>query len=547
MGIQMKFRGKAACLVALTLAVSATGAAAEPVNCGPEKLRQLMSAPPVTKGPFDERANARNEVRIDCHLNLRGNEVIRRKVVLEGPAASGVRVLCNGAYLNGGAVDRRQTSLEIRSLAPADGNLSNLANWKPPRDIKVQGCRIGGALRIVSMSNGGDDEPARKSSYRAGHAARARAAAPSDIELRNLVITARGWIPVYFSSGVTRAQLINSEINGKTSSVAIYLDSESADITIRGNHIHATTGREVLAIDGSERNLIVNNRFSHLKRGGIYLYRNCGERGTVRHIKPRFNQIINNVFDYDRQNHGAPAIYIGSRDGWAPFCFLDRAHPIGSGLDNRDFAQFNVVMGNQMVNGVFADRIKTNNPTINSPNFIAHNQTVATPVKRPAGCFVPSNFTTDFIQHGRTVPSMVRRDGRAQCLIRVCDDGVLKDKGRCQVKSSTFACQLDGGKPGCQAQARCPAGTTEIIGVTAACSLQPGGVDFADLERVAPGHLGIIRAPGKRTEAKCQAAGSVARWRPVPIRGAPGQRQTTLSCGGRKGEDCDIRGEIYCR
>jgi len=51
-----------------------------------------------------------------------------------------------------------------------------------------------------------------------------------------------------------------------------------------------------------------------LKQGGIYLYRNCGEGGTVRIETPSYNRILNNLFVYQRQELSDPAIYVGSRN-----------------------------------------------------------------------------------------------------------------------------------------------------------------------------------------------------------------------------------------
>jgi len=95
-----------------------------------------------------------------------------------------------------------------------------------------------------------------------------------------------------------------------TNSVAVYLDAESYRNTLQGNSFHADHGagsqREVLAVDGSSNNLIMSNHFSSLQYGGIYLYRNCGEGGTIRHSTPSNNSIINNVFYYDNYTGSKP-------------------------------------------------------------------------------------------------------------------------------------------------------------------------------------------------------------------------------------------------
>ncbi len=69
-----------------------------------------------------------------------------------------------------------------------------------------------------------------------------------------------------------------------------------------------------MAVDGSSWNTINNNRFASLRNGGIYLYRNCGEKGTIRITPPEHNTITNNSFYYKKYTGHKPAIYLGSRD-----------------------------------------------------------------------------------------------------------------------------------------------------------------------------------------------------------------------------------------
>jgi len=92
-----------------------------------------------------------------------------------------------------------------------------------------------------------------------------------------------------------------------------------------------------------------------LNQGGIFLYRNCGEGGTVRIATPSHNRIVDNQFNYQRQRLSDPAIYLGSRnygrlENWWPgsHCNDDaRGSRVGSALNNGDFARFNVVKNNR--------------------------------------------------------------------------------------------------------------------------------------------------------------------------------------------------------
>jgi hypothetical protein len=48
---------------------------------------------------------------------------------------------------------------------------------------------------------------------------------------------------------------------------AVYLDAESSHNLLKNNEFHTVTGSEVLAIDSSSSNRIINNYFSALVQG----------------------------------------------------------------------------------------------------------------------------------------------------------------------------------------------------------------------------------------------------------------------------------------
>jgi parallel beta-helix repeat protein len=143
-----------------------------------------------------------------------------------------------------------------------------------------------------------------------------------------------------------------SIFTGTSTSVAIYLDAESANNDIERNTFAVKTkSREQIAIDASANNRIVGNTFDNPLNGGIFLYRNCGEGGTIRHQAPQRNDIIGNTFRYENTGRPKPAVWLGSRQGDSRFCFNDPAYPFGSSLSSRDFAQYNSVTANRFTGG----------------------------------------------------------------------------------------------------------------------------------------------------------------------------------------------------
>lgn len=256
------------------------------------------------------------------------------RIVLSGRAASGTVIDGGGGWYNGG----KFTELVIRSERTAGG-------WARPENIAIRNLRLRGSIRIMGLGRNGEAAGVRESSVRTGHTERAQTAAPTRIVISNVVFEACRRIPLYLAPGVTEVTVEHCAFGGWSGSVAVYLDAESGRNAIRGNTFVLRTGREVIAVDGSANNRIESNRFDRLALGGIYLYRNCGEGGTVRHQTPHGNTIAGNRFREAPfwRSHG---IWLGSRNGRRPHRDADAGYPFGSSADNRDFADDNTVTGN---------------------------------------------------------------------------------------------------------------------------------------------------------------------------------------------------------
>jgi hypothetical protein len=260
--------------------------------------------------------------KLSIQINPLEHDVIFKKLVVEGE--TGITIDCNGAILDGGrgTLNDEKDMIEVRSKRLDDkeevtktrlmkGEPINKI-WRRASGITIRDCNIVGSVRIIGMGRNGEAEFVRFSSRMDGnHAARARAAAPTRITLQNLTIIATKRTPLYLAPGVTHVTLTGSELKGNAERTAIYLDAESGYNTIRDNYIHVKVFDEVtflqinrlgpqISIDTSSYNKIINNRFAALEGGGIYTFRNCGEGGTVRHGSSSNNQIINNVFFYDK-------------------------------------------------------------------------------------------------------------------------------------------------------------------------------------------------------------------------------------------------------
>jgi len=183
----------------------------------------------------------------------------------------------------------------------------------------------------------------------------------------------------------------------------------------------------------NSNNKIMNNWFSGLNRGGIYLYRNCGETGVSRHSTPENNKIINNIFYYNKYKGSKPSIYLGSWDGKQRYCDKDSDSDYGSGVSDLDYARYNVVMQNQIYKLPVNKMIRTKNKTVNSPNYIGYNQTVTKKTvvtNRLAGCYVPQNYGYKgyFILHEQSIVAF-KKNSKGQTISHgkkyTCNDGDL--------------------------------------------------------------------------------------------------------------------------
>jgi hypothetical protein len=277
-----------------------------------------------------------------CRAELQGRDIIR-PILIEGEEASGAGLDCGGGAIG-------QPGVQRTTLAPTVGIWSRridgvVPQWSRPSDITFRNCRINGNLRVWGMGALGRQSDLLISSRSREHTDRTQEAAPTRIALDNLAFDATGSIPLYVGPGVTNLTLHRGRFGGRSDSTAIYLDAESAETTITGVAFDIQTAREQIAVDGSARNRIADNRFVLRGKGGVFLYRNCGEDGVIRHQTPSNNLIVDNVFSGSTRQ----SVVIGSREGRRRYCGDDRGWPFGSSIDDGDHATANVIQRNRTV------------------------------------------------------------------------------------------------------------------------------------------------------------------------------------------------------
>jgi parallel beta-helix repeat protein len=224
------------------------------------------------------------------------------------------------------------------------------------QNVTIQNCKLKGSIKIYGLGVNGQAEAVRESSKKENHTKNAQENAPSNILISNVTIEGYQKVPVYISPGVTKVTIEKSSIIGISKYPLVYLDAESGYNTIKDNvfdlkDINTVTSyepREIIAIDGSAFNKITNNTFNSIMGGGIYLYRNCGEGGTIRHQSPQYNTIEGNKFIF-LNYYSSYGIWLNSRNGNRNYCEEDKGYNFGSSIDNRDFAANNIIKDNKFV------------------------------------------------------------------------------------------------------------------------------------------------------------------------------------------------------
>lgn len=507
------------------------------VDCSAAKLKEVLEPLSATK----------SSVSVQCNLNLKSYDVVTKKIVVYGSNASGITINCNGATIGSDTVSPSRMVLQIASQKVTDPSTGQV-QWRRPENVTVKNCVIKGRAGVSGMASA----DLRVSSYTAGHTGRAQAAAPKNIQFENMTMIGQNIIPLYVYPGATYVSVRNSTFTGVSNSVTVYLDAESAHHTIKDNTFRTRTRREHLAVDGSAYNKIIGNKFFLDYLGGIFLYRNCGEAGVVRHQTPSQNQILNNYFDFGNStgyNGVTPAIWVASRNGNRDYCSHDNGYPVGSSVNNNDLARYNVISQNQIRHYSAAEMIRVNA----SPNTLNANETVSNEISRPAACYLDSALPTNFFASGTTT-RYVMADGEPTCNGRSykCNDGEIISASISCANTPLpievpFSCKADNNNSGCRGVVTCPS-RKNLLAVRAGCNLEFGLVSQSRLASVPWNQVEVVRASDYINAGFCFVADAEISSGSSAINIGSQQNSFEYSCRefDSNGGECHVFGTALC-
>lgn len=257
----------------------------------------IHAAETYTTSEINEILSAANKDKI---LIINKNLKLPYKAILTRPVrirSSDITIDLNSGEISvPSSINKTPLSIESKPASQTVINPLIPSTYVQTKNITIKNGTIRGATTFVNHTV--SLEYLKLSSRSLGHTARMQAVAPKNINFSNINFISNGVDVLYLTQGSTYVTIQNSTFKGTISGVAIYLDAESGFNTIKYNNFKNMTSsqREIIAVDGSANNFITYNQLQRTDiSGGIFLYRNCGEAGVVRHQPPQYNTISYNT------------------------------------------------------------------------------------------------------------------------------------------------------------------------------------------------------------------------------------------------------------
>lgn len=207
--------------------------------------------------------------------------------------------------------------------------------------------------------------------------------APSNIKISNSKAAYSGGVGIYVDS-YAHDMILDHIASIKSQGVGIYLEQATKNVHITnskiiGNGVSTTRKslREGIAIDSSANNFIHNNVISSNAAGGIFLYKNCGEKISSNKSTLRWQSADKNIISSNLISTEKVGIWVASRQRKN----LSRWDCGDKSIDNKgkyfqDYANNNIILNNEFnktLTGVIIEgsfNTVTDNTFIDSPKAI---------------------------------------------------------------------------------------------------------------------------------------------------------------------------------
>lgn len=516
-----------------------------------------------------------SNIFIKCPVNLELSDDITKRVIIKGSSASGTTIDCRGKTLH----DSIRIEPEFKLV---DGKHV----FYRPENITVKNCIIKNGFRLRSTDSSQNvSYPLRESSRLTDHVENLQKSSPTKITFENVDVWGGGSVAIYIEPGATNFTLRNSRVYGSTKDVAMYLGIEGKGHVIEGNDFHIySTKREIIAVDGVKNSIIKNNTFHYVRHGGVFLYRNCGEKGIIRHQTPTDNVITGNTF-YLKEKFTAPAIWVSSRNrvkDEISFCWQDKnlaaggftqaeidnlmnlsfksldentqkriseapRYNIGSSFDNRDFAISNTVTLNTVIKPVEENFTPSIWVRGEEKNNVGDN-VISTTRKTKESCFLKGAYPSQEIKHGESSYHMLAGDAvKCSGVVLTCYDGTIEKIGRnCQKTTHRISCSKSENSSNCQKEFTCPPGKliSEIRGI---CRFGNNAITISQQQKQMKNRLSVLNSNGKIGDF-CEAGASKINTGSTLLQSVLGKDSIKYDCSGNNSYQkiCVLKMQVAC-
>lgn len=197
---------------------------------------------------------------------------------------------------------------------------------------------------------------------------------PTNVLLENNTYLNSGNAGVFVNAYAQNVTIKDSTFkDSKGASVYLEFSSKKSKV-LNSTFIHnGIFNREAIAIDSSTDNLIEGNTFDSNVAGGIFLYKNCGERlfdyqtAVIRKLSADRNIIRNNSFKNEKVG-----VWLASRqskDQAHMLCQDPVVHDGNDGVFHKDYAKNNRITNNTFCNVDQPIIVEDNDNTIDNNRF----------------------------------------------------------------------------------------------------------------------------------------------------------------------------------
>jgi hypothetical protein len=301
---------------------------------------------------------------VEGRVDLDPTCIYRTSILIRRPAL----IDCHGAVIDGGG--QLATGIRIDS------------NGEPLHGVQIRNCTVRNFTKLGIGVGWALADGDKLRAPGTGDAAAYEARTPSDTVIANTRVEGIGGVGIYIDDHVVGTRMQHVIVRG-AQGAGIYLEHDSRNATIEhatveGNGRAGAVGAQPgMAIDASQGNVVRDSTFRRNGQGGIFLYRNCGERVGIdpqavpRETGANGNLIEGNSFD---ETTGIRVAARMSRNLRAMQCGRKPYYDAGGVQIVLDEARHNIIRGNEIRAGDWGVIVEDDDNVIEGNTFIGKFQ-----------------------------------------------------------------------------------------------------------------------------------------------------------------------------